>query len=90
MPAEELNQQAIVKDDIYDHLSYVFTNDADAFGKILIKPNPTYFNKKLPKSSPQFIWVYVRWNHKESIATKFREDIMKGVDFATLKNMLGK
>jgi len=90
MSAEELNQQAIVKQDPNDHLSYLFTDEIDAFGEILIKPNPGYFNKKLPKSSPQFIWVNVIWNHNEPIATKFREEIMKAVDFAALKNMLGK
>lgn len=90
MSAEELNQQAIVKQDPNDYLSYLFTDDDDSFGEILIKPNPGYFNKKLPKSSPQFFWVSITWNHKEPIATKFREDIMKAVDFTTLKNMLGK
>ena len=90
MSAEELNQQAILKQDPNDYLSYLFTDDDDPFGKILIKPNPGYFNKKLPKSSPQFFWVSITWNHKEPIATKFREDIMKAVDFTTLKNMLGK
>jgi hypothetical protein len=90
MPAGELNQQAIVKMDPNDPLSYLFTDSHDPSGKILIKPNPDYFNKKLPKSSPQFIWVYVRGNHKEPIATKFMTDIMKAVDFTTLKNMLGK
>lgn len=89
-PADELNKQAIVKSDPGDYLSYLFTNDDDAFGKILIKPNPGYFNKKLPRSSPQFFWIYVVGNHKEPIATKFMTDIMKAVDFATLKNMLGK
>ena len=54
LPAEELNKQAIVKIDPYDYLSYLFTDDNDAFGKVLIKPNPGYFNKKLPRSSPQF------------------------------------
>lgn len=90
MPAAELNQQAIVKDDPNDHFSYLFTTDDDGFGKVLIKPNPGYFNTKLPRSSPQFFWVYVRANHKEPIAAKFMADIMKAVDFATLKNMLGK
>lgn len=88
--ADELNKQAIVKDDPNDHLSYLFTDDNDPFGKILIKPNPGYFNKKLPKSSPQFFWVYIRGNHKEPIAAKFMTDIMKAVDFTLLKNMLGK
>lgn len=90
MSAIELNQQAIVKEDPADHLSYLFTDDNDPFGKILIKPNPGYFNIKLPRSSPQFFWVYIRGNHKETIATKFMTDIMKAVDFTTLKNMLGK
>ena len=90
MPETELNQPAIVKKDPDDNLSYLFTNDDDPFGEVLIKPNPGYFNKKLPRSTPQFFWVYVAWDHNEPIATKFREDIMSAVDFATLKNMLGK
>jgi len=90
MPADELSQSAIVKRDPNDDLSYLFTNDDDPFGEVLIKPNPGYFNKKLPKSSPQFFWVSITWNHKEPIATKFMEDIMKAVDFTLLKNMLGK
>lgn len=90
LPADELNKQAIVKMDPYDHLSYLFTDDNDGFGLVLIKPNPGYFNKKLPKSSPQFFGVYVRAIPQNPIAVKFRTDIMKAVDFATLKNMLGK
>jgi hypothetical protein len=90
LPADELNQQAIVKNDPNDYLSYLFTDDNDGFGKILIKPNPGYFNRKLPRSTPQFFWVYVRANHKEPIATRFMADIMKAVDFAKLKTMLGK
>lgn len=90
MPATELNQPAIVKMDPYDGLSYLFTDDDDLMGKVLIKPNPGYFNKKLSKSSPQFFWVYILWDHAESNAIQFRTDIIKAVDFAALKNMLGK
>ncbi len=90
MPAAELNQQAIVKiDPKGSHSAYLFTDDSDPFGQVLIKPNPAYF-KKLPKSSPQFFWVYLRGSHKDPIAAKFMTDIMKAVDFTTLKNMLGK
>ena len=89
LPTDELNKQAIVKMDPNDHLSYLFTDDNDGSGHILIKPNPGYF-KQIPKSSPQFFWIYVRANHKEPIAAKFMADIIKAVDFATLKNMLGK
>ena len=91
MPVEELNQQAIVKldPDGRGENSYLFTDDKDPFCEILIKPNPGYFNKKLPRSTPQFIFVYVTWDPKP-ILSKFREDIIKAVDFAKLKSMLGK
>ena len=90
MPPGELNQPAIVKNDPQDHLSYLFTDDNDPFRKVLIKPNPAYFNTKLPKSSPQFFWMFITGSHKDKIAAKFMADIIKAVDFATLKNMLGK
>ncbi|MFA5973545.1 MAG: hypothetical protein WC780_14430 [Lentimicrobiaceae bacterium] len=91
MSIEELNQHAIVKLDPNANLSsYLFTDENDPFGEILIKPNPGYFNKKLPRSAPQFFWINVIWNHNDPIATRFSEDIMKAIDFGTLKSMLGK
>jgi hypothetical protein len=90
MPLAVLSEQAIVKIDPTDHLSYLFTNDDDGFGKILIKPNSGYFNKKLPKSSPQFFFVSVIHYDKEPVSVKFREDIVNAIDFTALKNMLGK
>lgn len=91
MSAEELNQHAIVKLDPNANLSsYLFTDDNDPSGEILIKPNPVYFNKKISRSAPQFFWINVIWNHNDPIATKFNSDIKTAVDFAALKNMLGK
>ena len=90
MDEAELSQPAIVKIDPHDHLSYLFTDGNDPMGEVPIKPNPGYFNKKLPRSSPQFFWVFVRWNYTDPIATKFTKDILKAVDFTVLKNMLGK
>ena len=90
MPEAELNQQAIVKlDSRGSHSAYLFTDDNDPFGQVLIKPNPAYF-KKLPKSTPQFFWIYLRGSHKDPIAAKFMKDIMGAVDFTILKNMVGK
>ncbi len=90
-PVDELNQPAIVARDPNANLtSFVFTNEKDPFGEVLIKPNPGYFNKKLPRSVPQFFWVNVIWNPNDPIATRFGEDVMKAVDFDTLKSMLGK
>ena len=90
MPAPELNAPAIVKVDPQDHLSYLFTDDNDPFGHILIKPNPAYFNTKLPRSSPQFFWVYIAGNHKEPVASAAITDITTAINFTTLKSMLGK
>jgi hypothetical protein len=90
MPATELSRPAIVEIDPHDHLSYLFTDDDDPFGKVLIKPNPAYFNKNLPRTSAQFFSVYIIGNHKDPIASKVMTDIIKAVDFAALRNMLGK
>jgi hypothetical protein len=90
MPVSDLNQPAIVKIDPQDHMSYLFTSDDDPFGEILIEPNPAYFNRKLPRSSPQFFWVNVVWNDKQKVPSQFTAEIIKAVDFAALKNMLGK
>ena len=89
-PSGELEQPAIVKQDPNDYLSYLFTTDDDAFGKVLIKPNPGYFNGKLSRSSPQFFLLNVTGNEKEIIAAKVMTDVMKNFDFTALKNMLGK
>jgi len=90
MSAEILNQKAIVKRDPNDTYNYLFTDENDPFGEVLVKPNSGYFNKNLPKSSPQFFWIYMVWNHNEPIASMFKENSMKAVDFTALKNMLGK
>jgi len=90
MPAKELTEPAIVKNDPTDHLSYVFTTENDPFGKILIKPNSGYFDKKFPRSVPQFFSVDIVGDHKDPISAKVIADLITAVDFATLKNMLGK
>ena len=90
MPSAESEQPAIVKQDPGDNLSYLFTTDDDAFGKVLIKPNPGYFNNKLSRSSPQFFLVNVTGNEKDPVAAKVMTDLMKDFDFSALKNMLGK
>jgi len=90
MPSDESGQPAIVKQDPSDYLSYLFTTDNDPFGKVLIKPNPGYFNSKLTRSSPQFFLVNITGNEKDPVASKVMTDLMKDFDFSALKNMLGK
>ena len=90
MPSEEADKPAIVKQDPNDYLSFLSTTDADPFAKVLIKPNPGYFNSKLPKSSPQFFVVSLTGDDKEPVAAKVMSEVVKGMDFVALKAMLGK
>jgi hypothetical protein len=90
MPAGDAEQPAIVKKNPTDYLSYLFTTGDDAFAKVLIKPNPGYFNSKLSRSSPQFFLVNLSGDEKEPVAAKVMTDLMKNFDFSALKNMLGK
>jgi hypothetical protein len=90
MPSSESDQPAIVKQDPNDYLSCLFTTNDDPFRKVLIKPNPEYFNSKLPRSSPQFIVVNVIGNNNEPVAAKVMTDVIKDLDFTALRNMLGK
>ena len=57
---------------------------------IAIKPNLDYYRKKLPKSSPQFFTVVYKISKGDAVFEENMEAIKKAVDFATLKNMLGK
>lgn len=90
MPAEELSKPAIVKQDTHDFLSHLFTTSTDPFASILIKPNPAYFNKKLPKSSPQFISVVIRGDEKHPLLGKAMNELQQNLNFTQLKSMLGK
>jgi hypothetical protein len=90
MPSSESDQPAIVKQDPNDYLSFLFTTNDDPFSKVLIKPNPGYFNSKLPRSSPQFIVVNVIGNNNEPVAAKVMTDVIKDMDFTALRNLLGK
>ncbi len=89
-PADELNRQAIVKNDPNDFANYLFTDENDPFANILIKPNPAYFDKKLSPAAPQFFWIYLKGYHKDPVAVRFMQDIAKAIDFDMLQQMVGK
>jgi hypothetical protein len=86
----ESEQPAIVKQDPNDYLSFLFTTNDDPFSKVLIKPNPGYFNSKLPKSSPQFIVVNITGDEKEPVAAKVMMEVIGVLDFNALRSMLDK
>lgn len=57
---------------------------------IAIKTNLDYYHKKLPRSSPQFFSVVYKISKGDAVFEENIEAIKKAVDFAMLKNMLGK
>jgi hypothetical protein len=57
---------------------------------IAVKPNLAYYNKSLPKSSPQFFTVVYKLNQGDPVFEANIEAIKEAVDFAKLKSMLGK
>ena len=75
-------------------------NDEERFEKFVeegtngsffaIKTNIDYYHKKLPKSSPQFFTVVYKISKGDPVFEENMEAIKKAVDFASLKNMLGK
>lgn len=57
---------------------------------IAVKPNPAYYRKNLPKSSPQFFTVVYKISTGDPVFEENMANIKKAVDFARLKSMLGK
>ena len=68
----------------------VFVEEGTRGSFIAVKPNPAYYHKKLPKSSPQFFTVVYKIAHGDPVFEENIAAIKKAIDFATLKNMLGK
>jgi hypothetical protein len=67
-----------------------FAEEGSRGSFIAVKPDLNYYNKKLPKSSPQFFSVVYKIAHGEPVFEENMAAIKKAVDFAALKSMLGK
>lgn len=69
-----------------------FVTEDHIYAMYAIRPNPVYFNHQLPKSSPQFFTVHFRMPETGDnlLSEKAKEDLLKAIDFTSLKNMLGK
>ncbi|WP_300600740.1 hypothetical protein [Niabella sp.] len=57
---------------------------------IAVIPNLAYYRKNLPKSSPQFFTVVYKIAHGDPVFEANIANIKNAIDFAKLKNMLGK
>jgi hypothetical protein len=90
--AKTLGEPAII-----DHVKgesefYGFVNADHPNAMWAVRPNADYFNPKLPKSSPQFFTVHfsIYKEDKETVHDVAMQDLLKVIDFASLKSMIGK
>ncbi len=67
-----------------------FVTEGTAGSFIAVKPNLDYYNKQLPKSSPQFFTVVYKVSKGDPVFEDNIAAIKQSVDFSALKNMLGK
>ncbi len=62
-----LNEWSVVKSQFKDGITrFVFTALSDQEFFVPVKPNPGYYNRKLPKSAPQFISIWLRVSDGEN------------------------
>ncbi len=88
-PEAELNKDAVCNWNEEERFES-FAEEGKPGTFIAVKPNAEYFHKKLPKSSPQFFTVVYKISHGDPVFEENIANIKKAVDFAKLKNMLGK
>jgi len=86
---EELNQPAICMWNDEERFEK-FVDEGTTGSFIAVRPNLGYYHKNLPKSSPQFFSVVYKIAHGDPVFEENISNIQKAVDFAVLKNMLGK
>lgn len=88
-PESELSQDAICMWNEEERF-VKFVDEGTKGSFIAVKPNLSYFNKKLAKSSPQFFTVVYKIAKNDPVFEQNISSIQNAVDFKVLKNMLGK
>lgn len=88
-PEVELNQAAICMWNDEERFNG-FVEEGTKGSFIAVKPNLEYYHKQLPMSSPQFFAVTYTLSQGNPVFEENIAAINDAVDFAVLKNMLGK
>jgi hypothetical protein len=88
-PESELNKTAVCMWNDEERFAG-FVDEGTRGSFIAVKPNLTYYHKKLPMSSPQFFTVVYKIAKGDPVFEENIANIQKAVDLAALKNMLGK
>lgn len=88
-PESELSQPAICMWNEEERFEK-FVPEGTRGSFFAVRPNKLYYHKKLPKSSPQFFSVAYTVAYGDVVFEENIANIKKAVDFAALRNMLGK
>lgn len=73
-----LNEWAVAKESYNGGVTrYVFTTLKDQEFIVPVKPNPGYYNRKLPKSAPQFINIWLRVSEGENHSIKAMKKVIE-------------
>jgi len=57
---------------------------------ILIKPNPDYYDRKLPKHAPQFFSINLTISHDDPVFEHVYQNVSKAINIQKFKAMLGE
>jgi hypothetical protein len=57
---------------------------------ILIKPNPDYYDRKLPKHAPQLFSINLNVSHDDPVFDHVYENVSKAINIQKFKAMLGE
>lgn len=88
-PETELNKPAVCMWNEEERFEK-FVEEGTKGSFIAVKPNLAYYRKNLPKSSPQFFSVVYKIAHGDPVFEENIANIKNAIDFAKLRNMLGK
>ncbi len=90
--ADWLNEWSVVKSHYNGEFSrFVFTGLNDSEFVVPVKPNPGYYNRKLPKSAPQFMTIILSGEHEKPEIQKLKKVIDDNIDkFVSMVANAGK
>lgn len=90
LAAPGLDQRAIVIKNQQSLYDYDFTDKVTPFAEVLTKPNPAYFDRKVPRSVPQFISIEIIYDHSDPVDQLFAKSMVDLLNLDYLKSFIGK
>ncbi len=88
--AAALREQAIVAVAEVDGTAFSGFRTLTTGGNLLIEPNLEYFDRRLPRSSPQFFGVFLNVNERTPVYRAAGAAVRHAIDFEALRALLGK